>query len=122
MERFSVGVPWGIVRIESAYSAGSIPEIDPTETSVEGNDTCIVAAVVHPDISPVEIRVLDSGDAPQGISVYDEYIESSTLVVVVADLIGDDFSRRFHVSAERTRVSLFMDDPSEAQVLEVKFE
>ncbi|MFJ4767639.1 hypothetical protein ACIP88_00800 [Streptomyces uncialis] len=121
MRNFVEGVPWGVVRIESVGSSGNIPRIDPRRTPVVADDDCVVAAVVHPDISPVTISVLEEGDANRGIPVFDGHMDTPHHAVVIADLVGDDFTRTFAVPDGRTRVRIFMDDPREAREIEIRF-
>ncbi|MFI5940670.1 hypothetical protein [Streptomyces uncialis] len=121
MRNFVEGVPWGVVRIEPVGSSGNIPQIDPLRSPVVADDQCVVAAVVHPDISPVTISVLGEGDANRGIPVFDGHMDTPHHAVVIADLVGDDFIHTIPVPGGRTRVRIFMDDPREAQHIEIRF-
>lgn len=121
MRNFVEGVPWGVIRIEAAGSGGNIPEIDPLKTPVVADDACLVAAVVSPDISPVTISVLGEDDVNRGVPVFDGRIDTPDLAVLIADLVGDDFTHTLPVPHERTRVRIFMDDPGEARKIEIRF-
>lgn len=121
MQVLNENVPWGVVRIEAVGAGGDIPEIDPVENPVMANSGCIVAGVIHPDIGTVEIRVLRGEESLQGQLVFDGVIDTPQRSVVIGDLVGEDFEHIVPVLGARTAVKLAMDDPEEAQVLEISF-
>ena len=100
-------------------AGGDIPEIMPTESPVEAYETCIVAAVVHPDIAEVAVRVTDNGSAVEGMCVFDGALQDSKGLIEVADLVGDDFRHGFRVETGSLSLQLYMDNPREARVLTV---
>ncbi|MFF2960596.1 hypothetical protein ACFVT1_17160 [Streptomyces sp. NPDC057963] len=121
-DRFSAGVPWGVMRIESPGSDWGIPEIDPLVSPAESNPGCIVVAVVHDDIGPVEVTVgVGDRDAP-GELIFDGSLEVRNGVVEIADLVGTTFCHQYQVGPDRfQRIRVFADDPEEAQKLSVRF-
>ncbi|MGY5034378.1 hypothetical protein ACWC9U_26680 [Streptomyces sp. 900116325] len=121
-DRFSVGVPWGVIRIESPGSDWGIPEIDPLVSPTESNAGCIVVAVIHDDIGTVAVTVgVGDRDAP-GEVIFDGSIEVRHGVVEIADLVGTTFCHQYKVGTGKfRRIKVFADDPEEAQELSVRF-
>ncbi|MCG3039412.1 hypothetical protein ACLIYM_17015 [Streptomyces fenghuangensis] len=115
MDEFRVDVPWGVVRIEAIGSSLGIPEIDPLESPAEGNRECVVVAVVHGDIGPVDISVSLQDGEDEGTCVYDDVLRVLGEGVEVADLVGDDFSHRYDLPEGDASVRVCVDDPGEAQ-------
>lgn len=113
---FRVGVPWGVLRFESVGGDGDIPDIDPVDSPVEANATCMVIAVVHPDIGPVDVTVLQGETgAEAAVGIFDGLFDAPNGEVEVADLVGEDFCHRFAVAGSRVRVRVSVDDPQMAQ-------
>ncbi|MEW2561182.1 hypothetical protein [Streptomyces griseorubiginosus] len=112
---FRENVPWGVLRVESLGGDDEIPEIDPVVSPVEANSTCVVVAVVHPEIGTVEIAFGGLDTPRQPVEIFDGVIEVLSGVVEVADLVGDDFCHRLSVPVPRTRLRISVDDPNMAQ-------
>ncbi|MFD3530055.1 hypothetical protein [Streptomyces sp. NPDC058664] len=84
---------------------------------MEANATCMVIAVVHPDIGQVGVVVTrDEGTgAEQPVEVFDGFLDLPEEEIEIADLVGDDFSHRVPVAGPRARLRVTVDDPEMAQ-------
>lgn len=116
---FREAVPWGVLRVESLGGGDEIPEIDPVESPVEANSTCLVIAVVHPDIGLVDILVGGAGAPVREVEIFDGVIEVPNGELEVADLVGEDFCHRLQFSTSQARVRISVDDPLMAQKVSI---
>lgn len=121
-DQFSVGVPWGVIRIESPGSEWGIPEIDPLASPAESNHGSVVVAVIHDDIGTVSVTVGVGTADIAGELIFDGAIEVRNEIVEIADLVGTTFCHQYRVGhRESIRVKVYADDPEEAQELSVRF-
>ncbi|MFE0022540.1 hypothetical protein [Amycolatopsis sp. NPDC059021] len=120
MDQFGVGVPWGLLRIESVGSTIGIPEKDPEGSPVDSHEECVVVTVVHGDIGPVDVGVsLDDGE-DEGTCVFDGVLRVLDDGIEVADIVGEDFRRHYPVPRGPARLRIWLDNPEEAQRVRIR--
>ncbi|GAA2909877.1 hypothetical protein Acy02nite_89400 [Actinoplanes cyaneus] len=114
IDSFEHGVPWGVLRVEGVGSSSPTPDLDIAFSMVAANEGCVLVAVLHLDIDKVVVTIAREGKPEGVVQMYSGQLATPSLVLEVADVVGDDFSYRYSVSSERPKVTVLADNPEEA--------
>jgi hypothetical protein len=118
--RFSVEVPWGLLRIESVGSTIGIPETDHGESVVDSHEECVVVAVAQGGLEPVDVGVSTEEGEDEGTCVFDGVLNVLEDGVEVADVVGDDFRHHYPVPPGAARLRIWLDEPEEAHRVRIR--
>ncbi|MGW3961542.1 hypothetical protein ACWED2_17085 [Amycolatopsis sp. NPDC005003] len=120
MDRFSVDVPWGLLRIEAVGSTIGIPEKDPAGSPVDSHEECLTVAVAQGGLEPVDVGVsLDDGE-DEGTLVFDGPFRILEDGFEVADMVGEEFRHHYPAPPGVARIRVWLDVPEEAQRVRIR--
>jgi len=121
MDRFSVDVPWGLLRIESVGSSIGIPEKDPAGSPVDSHEECVLVAVAQGGMEPVDVGVsLEEDGEDEGTCVFDGPLRILQDGFEVADMVGEEFRHHYPAPPGVARLRVWLDVPEEAQRVRIR--